>query len=357
MHVAAPAPNVRHLAPLAPLTTLRLGGSAQTLIEVHDTEQAVTAVRQATAGKTPVLVLAGGSNVVISDAGFAGTVVLLRSAGITILDEDEHQVRLRVAAGHELDDLVAWCVMRDYAGVECLSGIPGSVGATPIQNVGAYGQEIAEVIESVVAYDRDRDIVTEFAPADCGFGYRTSVFKRSRRDVVLEVVLRLRRDARATPPRYGELSRRLNYTREQRPLMTEVRAAVLALRSGKGMVIDASDPDTRSVGSFFTNPIVPAAQFGRLADALGKPRDQIPHWDIPDGGIKLAAAWLIEQAGFTKGYRVAGVGISAKHTLALVNYSGTTAQLLDLARQIRREVSCRYGVELEHEPVLVGEQL
>ncbi len=358
-------PRVQRWVPLAPLTTLQLGGAAQALIEVYDAPQIVTALREAMAhdAQLPVFVLAGGSNVVIGDAGFAGTVVLVRSTGITVLAEDRHHVLLRVAAGHPLDELVAWCVARGYAGVECLSGIPGSVGATPIQNVGAYGQEIAEVVESVSVYDRERDAVIELTLDECGFAFRASVFKRSQRYVVLEVVLRLRRDTRGAPPRYGELSQRLccaegqSYTEGQRPLLTDVRVAVLSLRAGKGMVIDAADPDTRSAGSFFINPVISAARFARLADAVGQPGDQIPHWEVTDGGIKLAAAWLIEQVGFVKGHRCGGVGISSKHTLALVNYDGTTAQLLDLARQIRHKVSHRYGVELEHEPVLLGEQL
>ncbi len=347
-------PTVRRHVPLASLTTLQLGGPAATLIEVHDARQIVTAVREA---QPPVLVLAGGSNVAIGDTGFAGTVVLLRSAGVTVLSEDDRAVRLRVAAGHPLDELVTWSVTRSYAGIECLSGIPGSVGATPIQNVGAYGQEIADVVESVVVYDRDRDAVVEFGPADCEFAYRTSIFKRSRRYVVLDVALRLRRDTRAAPPRYGELGRRLGYTGGLSPRLSEVRAAVLALRATKGMVIDATDPDTRSAGSFFTNPVVSAARFEQLVEAIGHTADRIPHWEVAGGGIKLAAAWLIEQAGFAKGYRNGGVGISSKHTLALVNYEGTTAQLLDLARQIHDEVLRRYGVELEHEPVIVGDEL
>jgi UDP-N-acetylmuramate dehydrogenase len=232
-----------------------------------------------------------------------------------------------------------------------LSGVPGSVGATPIQNVGAYGREISEVLRSVTVYDREQDRQLTLTPEQCGFTYRNSVFKHSQRYVVLDVTLALRRDATASPLRYGELSRRLGAEGDQRVPLTEVRDAVLELRRAKGMVIDATDPDTRSVGSFFTNPILTRERWGALAADLA---DEPPHWELPDGTVKVAAAWLIEHAGFAKGYRRGGVGISSKHTLALVNHDGTTAELLGLAREITDGVYGRYGVALTPEPVMVG---
>ncbi|MGH3430380.1 MAG: UDP-N-acetylmuramate dehydrogenase [Mycobacteriales bacterium] len=334
---------------LAEFTTLGLGGPSRSLITVDSAEQAVRAMRQALADDEAVLVLAGGSNVVIGDAGFAGTTILLRSRGITILGESHDGVSVRAAAGHRLDELVAWTVRGALAGIECLSGIPGSVGATPIQNVGAYGQEIADVLTHITVYDRELDRVVELTAADCGLAYRTSALKVSSRYLVLDVTLRLRRDHRGGSPRYGELSRRLGG--DPRPPLKQVRRTVLELRRGKGMVIDPNDPDTRSVGSFFTNPVVDEA----LVERIGG--DDVPHWPQPDGRMKLAAAWLIEHAGFTKGYQAGGAGISSKHTLALVNRGGTTAELVELARTIRAEVFRRYGVRLDHEPVFVAERL
>ncbi len=346
--------DVEHNVELAGLTTLGLGGPARTLVSVYDARQTVEAVREVGEHDEPLLILAGGSNVVVSDAGFSGTVVLLRSTGVAVVTDGAEHALVRVAAGHALDDLVQWCVAESLAGVECLSGIPGSVGATPIQNVGAYGQEIAEVLRAVTVYDRKLDRVVELSAAECGFAYRTSTFKRAQRYVVLEVVLRLRRDQAGGPLRYGELSRRLATTEQSRPPLVEVRAAVLELRRDKGMVIDVTDPDTRSVGSFFTNPIVSAEQYRQLDATLGATAEQIPHWLTGDGRVKLAAAWLIEHAGFGKGFTRGGVGVSSRHTLALVNRGGSTTELLGFAQEISCEVQRRYGVKLEHEPVLVG---
>jgi UDP-N-acetylmuramate dehydrogenase len=335
---------------LAEFTTLGLGGPSRSLIRVDSAEQAVQAMRQALADDEAVLVLAGGSNVVIGDAGFAGTTILLRSRGIAILGEGRDGVSVRAAAGHRLDELVAWTVDGSLAGIECLSGIPGSVGATPIQNVGAYGQEIADVLSHITVYDRELDRVVELTAADCGLAYRTSALKGSSRYLVLDVTLRLRRDDCGGPLRYGELTRRLGD--DLRPPLKQVRRTVLELRRGKGMVIDPNDPDTRSVGSFFTNPVVDEALLERIGGD-----DDVPHWTQPDGRMKLAAAWLIEHAGFTKGYQAGGVGISSKHTLALVNRGGTTGELVEFARTIRAEVFRRYGVRLDPEPVFVAERL
>jgi UDP-N-acetylmuramate dehydrogenase len=272
-------------------------------------------------------------------------VVLLRTRGIRVVGQDAGQVVVRVAAGEPWDQLVAETVRNGWSGLECLAGIPGSAGATPIQNVGAYGQEVAQTIVAVRAYDSRTDEVCTIAPAECGFGYRSSVFKYTDRWVVLEVDFRLALSPSSAPIRYAELARHLGVDVGDRVPLEEVRETVLKLRAGKGMVLDPDDRDTWSVGSFFTNPIVEEL-----------PQDGMPHWPVEDGGVKLPAAWLIERAGFGKGYtRGGGVAISGKHTLALTNRGdGSTAALLDLAREIRNGVQDRFGVSLHPEPVLVN---
>jgi len=329
---------------LASRTTLRLGGPAGRLVTATVTEEIPALVR----GADSLLVLAGGSNVVVADAGFPGTVLLLRNRGIAVA-RDGDGVTLTVAAGEPWDDVVARTVEEGWSGIECLSGIPGSAGATPIQNVGAYGQEVAETITSVRVYDRERDRVEVYEPADCGFGYRTSVFKHSDRWIVVDLTLRLSVDRLSAPIRYPELARALGVAVGDRAPLDEVRAAVWKLRAGKGMVLDPEDPDTYSVGSFFTNPVLPAAAYERLRDTGA------PAWPNPDGTVKTSAAWLIERAGFPKGYGRDGVAISTKHTLALTNRgTGSTAALLELAGEIRAGVAARFGVTLVPEPVLVN---
>ena len=300
--------------------------------------------------------LAGGSNVVIGDQGFPGTVVLVRSRGFQVVAEDGDTVTVRVEAGEPWDDLVAATVERGWSGLECLSGIPGSAGATPIQNVGAYGQEVAETIVAVEAYDRTRREVARIAAADCGFVYRGSIFKYSDRWVVLTVDFRLTRSPLSGPVRYAELARALGVEVGDRVPLADARATVRKLRAGKGMVLDAADPDTWSVGSFFTNPVLPGDVFEQVRERaadLGQP----PNWPGADGTVKVSAAWLIDKAGFGKGYAgPEGVAISSKHTLALTNRSGTAsaAALVTLAREIRDGVESRFGVTLHPEPVLIN---
>jgi UDP-N-acetylmuramate dehydrogenase len=338
---------------LAPYTTLRLGGPAGVLAEPTTAAELVEAVA---AADGPVLVLAGGSNVVIGDGGYHGTVVLVRTRGVTIR-EDGDRVLLTAQAGEVWDDLVERCVREGWVGVECLSGIPGSTGATPIQNVGAYGQEVAETVVAVRAYDRRVGAVVEMTPAECGFRYRHSVFKGTDRWVVLEVTFALGLDGESAPIRYAELARTLGVEVGGRVPLDDVRAAVLGLRRGKGMVLDADDHDTWSVGSFFTNPVLPADDAAALRDRAGN--DGIPSWPAGDGdAVKFSAAWLIEHAGFAKGYRRGPVAVSGKHTLALTNLGGASAaDLLDLAREIRDGVRSRFGVTLVNEPVLVNADL
>ncbi|MFD1371420.1 UDP-N-acetylmuramate dehydrogenase [Actinoplanes sichuanensis] len=331
---------------LSAYTTLRLGGPAGTVTTAVHTDEAVGAVRSASAAGRRLLVLAGGSNVVIGDAGFDGEVLLLRTRGVEVTDEDASGVLVRVAAGEPWDDFVSYAVGAGLSGVECLSGIPGAAGSTPIQNVGAYGQEVAHTIEAVHAYDRAADEIRVMTPEECRFGYRTSVFKHDDRYLVTAVDFRLARSAESAPIRYAELARSLGAEAGDRVPLRQARDTVLKLRAGKGMVLDSEDRDTWSVGSFFTNPVVPAAVLAGIGEA--------PHWPAGDGLVKLPAAWLIEHAGFPKGFAGDGVAISGKHTLALTNRgAGTTAALLDLARTIRDGVRARFGVELHPEPVLI----
>ncbi len=361
---------------LSDYTTLGLGGPAARFVQAESQGELIAAVREADRAAEPVLVLGGGSNLVVADDGFPGLVVLAAAAGAE-LARDGDLVRATVAAGQDWDDFVRQCVGAGLSGVECLSGIPGRAGATPIQNVNAYGQDVADTIVSVLVYDRLTDAVVPVAAANCGFGYRTSVFKRQAggggrgadlnpasatgRFVVLAVTFRLTASPLSAPIRYGELSRVLGVTDGGRVPLADARAAVLELRRGKGMVLDPADPDTRSAGSFFTNPVVGAAQYADLAARQGAASASagLPHWPAPDGQVKLSAAWLIEHAGFSKGFALpgeeGGARISTKHALALTNPgSGSTASLIRLARQIRAGVAAEFGVELANEPVLVG---
>jgi len=267
------------------------------------------------------------------------------------------RVRLRVSAGEPWDDLVARSVAAGLAGIECLSGIPGLTGATPIQNVGAYGQQVSDTIASVRAYDRETRSIIDLAHERCAFGYRTSVMRHSARYVVLVVTLAVERSRRARPVRYSELAGALGARLGARPPIGAVREAVLALRRGKGMVLGPDDPDSRSAGSFFLNPVLSAEEFAaverRAAERLGG-RARPPAWPEEAGRVKTSAAWLIEHAGFHRGYGRGQVGISTKHTLALVNRGGaSTAQLLALARELRDGVLDAFGVALDPEPTLV----
>jgi UDP-N-acetylmuramate dehydrogenase len=340
---------------LSDLTTLRLGGPAARYVEAHSEDAVVDAVRAADRDGEPLLVLAGGSNVVVADAGFPGTVVRVATAGVTRTGTE-----LEVAAGAAWDPLVAACAAGGLAGIECLSGIPGSVGATPIQNVGAYGQEVSETIVAVRALDRASGAIEELDPQACAFTYRSSAFKRHPgRWVVLAVRFALHASPLSAPIRYAELARALGVEVGEPAPLERVREAVLALRRGKGMVVDPGDPDSTSAGSFFTNPVLDAGAFAalerRAAQRLG-PDARPPAWPEDGGSVKTSAAWLIERAGFRRGHGdPAGIAISSKHTLALTNRgAGTTAELVALAREIAGGVRDAFGVELVPEPVFVG---
>jgi len=342
--------------PLAGLTTFRLGGPAATLVEAADAGEIVDAVRGADTAGVPVLLVGGGSNLVVADAGWPGLAVLLRSRGVD-LRRDGGRVTVTVQAGESWEDLVARAVADGLAGVECLAGIPGLAGATPVQNVGAYGQEVAETVRTVRVWDRERVELRELSTVDCGFAYRTSIFKNVERYVVLSVTFSLEPSEVSAPVRYAELAHALGVAIGERAKLADVREAVLALRRGKGMVLDPADHDTWSAGSFFTNPVLSTVDTAAFGARL-PPGTAYPHWPAPDGGTKLSAAWLIEHAGFGKGYRRGRVALSGKHTLALTNRGGaTTEDLLGLAREIRDGVYARYGVTLHPEPRLVGATL
>lgn len=336
---------------LAPYTTLGLGGPARAFAAAGSAEEIVELVAEADRSGEPVLVLGGGSNLVVADDGFDGLVVHVASRGIEI-DGD----RVTAQAGEDWDTLVALATAEGRSGVECLSGIPGLVGSTPIQNVGAYGQDVSQTVTGVRVYDRGTGEVRDLAAGECGFAYRHSAFKEEPgRYVVLAVTYELAGDTMSGPIAYRELAARLGVALGGRVPLARAREAVLELRRGKGMVLDGADPDTRSAGSFFTNPVLTARQAAELE--LRVPG--FPRWDMPGGALKVPAAWLIENAGFPKGYRRGPARISTKHTLAMTNpeLSATTADLLDLAREVRDGVWEKFGVTLVNEPVMVGAQL
>lgn len=334
---------------LADLTTLRVGGPARDLVVADDEAALVAAVRDADATGTPALLVAGGSNLLVADDPLEQTVVLVRTRGVVVEADSCGGAWVTAAAGETWDALVARAVAEGWSGIEALSGIPGSVGATPIQNVGAYGQEVAQVVARVRTWDRLEGAQRTFAAAECGFGYRTSRFKREPgRYVVLEVTFQLPLSELSAPIGYAELAGRLGAEVGSRASAVEVRDAVLALRRAKGMVLDEADHDTWSAGSFFTNPVLDAARAESLPPGA-------PRWDMGEGRVKTSAAWLIEHAGFGRGYGDGPAGLSTKHTLALTNRgTATAADVVALAREVRDGVRRATGVDLEPEPALVG---
>jgi UDP-N-acetylmuramate dehydrogenase len=340
----APPPTQR----LAPLTTLRLGGPARRLVDASSAAAVIDAVRAADANGEPMLLLGGGSNVVVADDGWPGTVVRVASTGRDLERRSDGSVLITVEAGEDWDDVVAACVADGLGGLECLSGIPGRTGATPVQNVGAYGVEIADLLVDVDAYDRRTGAVREHVPAaDLGLAYRTSVLKGRDDVVVLRVRFALPGTGESAEIHYPELARKLGVEPGARVPAAAARDAVLELRGSKGMVLDAADRDTWSAGSFFTNPV--------LSEAVAPA--EAPRWPAGPGLVKVPAAWLIERAGFGRGHAGPGgrVALSGKHVLALTHRGGgTTADLLELAREVRDGVRARWGVELHPEPVLVG---
>lgn len=334
------------MIPLAPLTTLGIGGAARFFVEAESEDELIAAIQFAEERGLPVFILGGGSNVLVSDEGFPGLVVRVAIHGI------EWSEQVTVGAGENWDNFVRQCVERNLAGVECLSGIPGLVGGTPVQNVGAYGQEVSETITRVRAFDRQQKQIVELRNAECGFSYRTSIFNSTERNryVVLAVSFALKTNGEPAL-RYPDVK---NYFagRNDQPSLAEIRQAIIEIRSRKGMVIVPDDPDCRSAGSFFKNAILSAEAFVKLeATAHERP----PSFPAADGKVKVPAAWLIEHAGFQRGYAKGRAGISSKHTLAIINRgSATASEVWALVNEIQERVAEKFGVWLMPEPIFVG---
>ncbi len=339
--------------PLAPLTTLGVGGPARFFLEARAEAEMVEAIAWAEDRDLPMFILGGGSNLVVSDNGFDGLVLHVAIKGVAMQETAvQEEILFCAAAGEEWDAFVRRAVEANCAGIECLAGIPGTVGGTPVQNVGAYGQEVASVIERVRAFDLWERSFVEFSAAECEFAYRRSRFNsRDRgRYIVTRVDFRLRRNGAPTL-KYVDLQKA--FAANAHPSVSQVADAVRKIRLGKGMLLVKGDADCRSAGSFFKNPVVSVETVRRISIAAGKEPPVFPAGD--DAHAKIPAAWLIEQAGFAKGYRRGAAGISSRHTLALVNRGNATAEeILALAREIRAAVQDQFGVDLEMEPVLAG---
>jgi UDP-N-acetylmuramate dehydrogenase len=339
---------------LAPYTTLKVGGPARYFVEARTEAQILKALEHSRKNSLPLFVLGGGSNLVISDAGWPGLVIRVAVSGIRVDKRDGKHI-FTAGAGEDWDRLVAHSVEENCAGIECMSGIPGTVGGTPVQNVGAYGQEVAETITTVRVIDRNSGVVRELSNSECGFAYRTSVFNQAQKDkyIVTEVSYALRPGGK---PRveYADLKRHFSATQSD-PNLQQVREAVRAIRASKAMLITPNDDDCRSAGSFFKNPIISAAEYERLA-ALPPSREQKPpQFAGPDGQVKTSAAWLVERAGFHKGYTDGRVGISSKHSLAIVNRGGATAaEIVSFKDKVQEGVWKVFGLKLQPEPVFVG---
>lgn len=361
---------------LAKHTTARVGGPASTWITASNEQQLTAAIADADAAGTALLVLAGGSNMLVADVGFPGTVVQIATEGIDVIESTDEYVYTRIAAGHEWDAVVAWSVAEGLTGIEALSGIPGSTGATPVQNVGAYGADISKTLVSIRAWDRQANRIVELSGDKLEFGYRDSVIKRtiassttnfhkaSPRWIVLSVDLQLVKTGESAPIRYTQLARALNLELGDSAPLERIRQTVLDLRGTKGMVLDAQDHDTWSTGSFFTNPIVSAA----VAETLPDDAPRFAHHEVGEASdtVKLSAAWLIDHAGFNKGFGLndepgtvnGRASLSTKHTLALTNRgTASTQDLVHIATVVRHGVVEKWGIRLVPEPVLVGVQL
>jgi UDP-N-acetylmuramate dehydrogenase len=360
--------------PLAPLTTLGVGGPARWFAEAASEDDIVEASGWARERGLPLFVLGGGSNLLVSDAGFDGLVLRVGLRGVTVAPDEDHDSGLnriseehtsgakaltyQAAAGEDWDHFVGCSTQAGCAGIECLAGIPGTVGGTPVQNVGAYGQEVASVIERVRAFDLTKRVFVEFSAAECGFAYRRSRFNSADRGRYIVTRVDYRLTAGGTPTlRYAELQRAIaeSLPDGREPSLAEVSAVVRRVRQSKGMLLVEDDPDCRSAGSFFKNPVVTEDQLRRIAEPKEPPRFPAGPGVENVGKVKLPAAWLIEQAGFSKGYALGRAGVSPRHTLALVNLGGASAaEILNLAGQIVAAVETRFGIHLEMEPVMVG---
>jgi UDP-N-acetylmuramate dehydrogenase len=338
--------------PLAPYTTFQIGGPARWFAEALSEDDIAAGIAFARERALPLFILGGGSNLLVSDDGFSGLVLRIALRGIASTQESGRSI-ISAAAGEDWDRLVAYAVAADLAGMECLSGIPGTVGGTPVQNVGAYGQEVSHTIVTVRAFDRTTGQFVDLPASDCGFSYRRSIFNSSQRDryVVSRVHYALRQDAPANFV-YADLARYFAARKRTAPTLAEVRDAVRSIRAQKGMLLVPGDADCRSAGSFFKNPVVPASTLDSLAMKLKVEKQSIPAYPAQPGEVKLSAAWLIERAGFAKGYALGNAGISSRHTLALINRGGATAsEVMALRDKVIAAVSSRFAVRLEPEPV------
>jgi UDP-N-acetylmuramate dehydrogenase len=353
---------VQENVPLAPLSTLGVGGPARFYAPATDRDSVEAGVAWAEDRAVPLIVLGGGSNMVIADEGYPGLVLHVLPEGVEIRRSDG-EVRVRAGAGVNWDNLVATATGQGWAGIECLSGIPGRVGATPIQNVGAYGQDVSETITSVEAFDVVARQPVTLSNEECGFGYRSSRFKGVDRNRYIILAVEFRLLAGGAPAvRYPDVQRHLAERGVAAPSLDQVRQAVIEVRRRKSMVLDPADPNARSVGSFFMNPVVSGETCAAVQAAAGQMKapgaDAMPRWPVASGGVKLSAAWLIERAGFPRGYRKGNAAISDNHPLAIVNRGGATARaVIDLAREIRDGVRAAFGVSLVPEPVFVNVSL
>ncbi len=346
--------QIRENVSLAPLTTLQVGGPARYFVETKSSDDVGAAVEFARSRALPVFVLGGGSNVVVSDSGWPGLIIQVGIAGIEEWSEGGSTL-FEAGAGENWDDFVAHTVRRDCAGLECLSGIPGSVGGTPVQNVGAYGQEVAQTIESVQVFDLRDMQVRELCNEACGFAYRTSIFNTTERGrfIILKVVYRLTSRGEASIS-YGDLKKYFG-ERSSTPTLAETRAAVRQIRAIKGMLIRPEDADSRSAGSFFKNPVLSADEFEEVQHRAAERNLQIPAYPALQAQHKISAAWLVEHSGFAKGYGDGPVGISHRHALAIVNRGGATAgDVVAFQEHVRERVEQVWGIRLEPEPVFVG---
>ncbi|MGI4853633.1 MAG: UDP-N-acetylmuramate dehydrogenase [Janthinobacterium lividum] len=346
--------NLQEHISLAQRTTLGVGGLARWFVDARTEADIADAMHFAHEQSLPVFVLGGGSNLLVSDAGFKGLVLHVQLPGIKQVEPQHDGVLLRAAAGESWDALVQFAVDHDLAGMECLAGIPGTVGGTPVQNVGAYGQEVAETIHSLRCFDTRTSSFVELSNRDCGFAYRTSLLNTSERGryVITRVDFHL---SPGGAPKLAYADLRRHFPADSKPSLTEVAEAVRTIRRAKGMVVDPADPNSRSAGSFFRNPVISNDVLPLLAEGTGVALDNIPNWPAGDGSKKLPAAWLLERAGFVRGYTLGRAGISAKHTLALINRGDATAgDIVALRDRIIATVQERFGIQLEQEPVSVG---
>ena len=334
---------------LANHTSLRIGGPAKKFVRATTEEELVNAVKDADVAGEPVLIIGGGSNVLVADSGFDGTVIHVETKGNSYHVDACSGGMITVAAGEDWDGFVAWILDKGFAGLETMSGIPGTVGGAPIQNIGAYGHEVSEVIARVRTWDRQKNEYKTFSNSECEFSYRSSIFKKNPgRYVIVDVTFQLRNGEMSLPIKYKELANYLGVELEARVLTSDVRKAVLALRAAKGMLLDAKDHDTWSAGSFFVNPVLSAEDAAKLPA-------EAPRWVQEDGSVKTSAAWLMENAGIKKGHVHNGAGVSTKHVLALINNgSATAADITELARSSRSAVKDKFGILLEPEVQFVG---